>query len=392
LRRPRLEVAHIFRAHGEAYRHRHPLGDLERRVMHRIKTCRTAVLGGHVDVCHRCGHHAISYNSCRDRHCPKCQCLRQARWVTQRMERVLPTPHFHAVFTVPQELKPLALHNRVRFFEILFAAASRTLLALGHDPRRLGGLLGITAVLHTWSRTLDFHPHLHCIVTGGGLALDGRRWVAAPGRGRFLFPVKVMATLFRAKLLAALVRAHRRGELQFSGSCAHLADPAAFARLKDDLFGKPWVVYCKPPFGGARQVFHYLGRYTHRVGISNQRLIAIGPNGVTFATKNGEHTTLPPDEFIRRFLLHVLPAGFVKIRHYGLLAASRVHRQLAEARHLLEPARDTEPSSAQPVVTTWRDLFRDLTGVDLTRCRACGRGTVIRHPLPSAALDPPDTS
>jgi hypothetical protein len=362
--------------------------------MHHIETCRTAVLGGHVDACHNCGHREISYNSCRDRHCPKCQCLRQARWVTQRMERVLPTHHFHAVFTVPQELKPLALHNRVRFFELLFAAASRTLLALGRDPRRLGGLLGITAVLHTWSRSLDFHPHLHCIVTGGGLALDGRRWVAAPGRGRFLFPVKVMATLFRAKLLVALARAHRRGELQFAGSCAHLADPAAFARLKDDLYRKPWVVYCKPPFGGATQVFRYLGRYTHRVGISNQRLIAIGPRGVTFATKNGQHITLPPDEFIRRFLLHVLPAGFVKIRHYGLLAASRVHHQLAVARRLLEPARDTEASSDPPVLTTWRDLFRDLTGVDLTRCPVCGLRTVVRLSLTIASLDPPppDTS
>lgn len=364
--------------------------------MHQIETCRTAVRGGHLDVCHACGHAEISYNSCRDRHCPKCQCLRQARWVAQRMERVLPTHHFHVVFTVPQELKPLALHNRQRFFEILFAAASRTLLALGRDPRRLGGLLGVTAVLHTWSRTLAFHPHLHCIVTGGGLAPDGTRWVAAHRRGRFLFPVTVVARLFRGKLLAALTRARRRGELQFVGSCAPLADPAAFARLQHDLYGKPWVVYCKPPFGGAQQVFHYLGRYTHRVGISNQRLIALDPHGVTFATKNGERATLPPDEFIRRFLLHVLPAGFVKIRHYGLLAPAHVHRQLAQARGLLEPTTDSEPSLAASThhlaPFTWGDLLRDLTGIDLTRCRACGRGTMIRYPLSVAHAPPPDTS
>ncbi|MGQ0651959.1 MAG: IS91 family transposase [Betaproteobacteria bacterium] len=386
-RRPRLEVAHIFRAHGEAYRHRHQLGDLERRVMHRIETCRTAVLGGHLDVCSACGHTAISYNSCRDRHCPKCQCLRQARWMAARMERVLPTHHFHVVFTVPQELKPLALHNRVRFFKILFAAAARTLLALGHDPRRIGGLLGVTAVLHTWTRTLAFHPHLHCIVTGGGLAPDGTRWVAAPGHGRFLFPVKVVARLFRGKLLAALARARQRGQLHFVGSCAHLADPAAFARLQDDLYGKDWVVYCKPPFGGAGQVFHYLGRYTHRVGISNQRLITMDPRGITFATKNGERATLAPDEFIRRFLLHVLPAGFVKIRHYGLLAPAHVHRDLAQARRLLEPAPDSRPTPATPE-DSWRRLFLDLTGIDLTRCPTCG-GAIVRHPLPLAASGVP---
>jgi hypothetical protein len=397
-RRPRLEVAHLFRAHGEAYRHRHPLGDLERRVMHHIETCRTAVLGGHLDVCDACGHSAISYNSCRDRHCPKCQCLRQARWGAQRMERVLPTHHFHVVFTVPQELKPLALHNRVRFFELLFAAASRTLLELGRDPRRLGARLGVTAVLHTWTRTLSFHPHVHCIVTGGGLAPEGTGWVAAPGRGRYLFPVAVMARLFRGKLLAALTRARQRGQLRFAGPCAHLADPVAFARLQDDLYRKPWVVYCKPPFGGAPQVFKYLGRYTHRVGISNQRLIALDDRGITFATNNGERITLPADEFIRRFLLHVLPAGFVKIRHYGLLAPAHVSGRLAQARHLLTPtsAPDSPPASAartdDPAPPTWRRLFRDLTGIDLTRCRACGRGTLIRHALPVASPHAPPSA
>jgi hypothetical protein len=401
-RRPRFEVADIFRAHGEVYRQSHAIGDLDRRVMRDIQTCRTAVLGGHLDVCDTCGDARPAYNSCRNRHCPKCLCLRQAKWVAERMERVLPTHHFHVVFTVPQELKPLALRNRVRFFDLLFAAASATLLQLGHDPNRLGGLLGVTAVLHTWTRALTFHPHLHCVVTGGALGPDGTRWVAAPGRGRYLFPVKVIAALFRGKLLAGLRRARERGHLDFDGSCAHLADPAAFARLLHDLSTKPWVVYCKPPFAGAEHVFSYLGRYTHRVAISNQRLIAVDDRGVTFRTRGEGTATLAPQEFIRRFLLHVLPRGFVKIRHFGLLAPANVNTKLAAARRLLEPQPLADappaPPAAAPAITAlvtlaanagepapippWRELFLRLTGIDLARCRVCGQGTVIRRPLP----------
>jgi hypothetical protein len=323
------------------------------------------------------------------------------------MERVLPTHHFHVVFTVPQELKPLALRNRVRFFDILFDAASRTLLELGHDPKRLGALLGITAVLHTWTRSLTFHPHLHCIVTGGGLAPDGTRWIDADGRGRYLFPVKVMARLFRGKLLAALSRARDRGHLVFDGACASLADPAAFARLKNDLFNKDWVVYCKPPFGGAEHVFKYLGRYTHRVGISNQRLIAVDERGVTFATKGSQTATLAPQEFIRRFLLHVLPSGFVKIRHFGMLSPGNVNTKLAAARRLLQPPPDAGRGSlaAVPALTAlvalahdtgepppapaWRDLLLQLTGIDLARCPVCRRGTLVRHPLPTGFTPTP---
>ena len=427
-RRPPLEVADIFRAHGEAYRHSHVLTDAQRRVMHDIQTCRTAALGGHVDVCDTCGDARISYNSCRNRHCPKCQCLRQARWVAQRMERVLPTQHFHVVFTVPQELKSLALRNRARFFDLLFDAAFRTLLELGQDPKRLGGLLGITAVLHTWTRSLAFHPHLHCIVTGGGLSADGTRWVAADrGRSRYLFPFEVMASLFRGKLLAALADAVACGQLALDGACAHLADPVVFARLKDQLYRMDWVVYCKRPFGGAEQVFKYLGRYTHRVGISNQRLISVDKRGVTFFTKHGATDTLAPDEFIRRFLLHVLPKGFVKIRHSGLLAPGNVNTRLQAARRLLEPAPAPAPlvapqpdtqarltaisapttvaalagkTEAPQPAASWRELFFKLTGIDLTRCRVCGTGTVIRHRLPPRTSLPslvsprmaPDTS
>lgn len=404
--RPHLEVADIFRAHGEAYRQNHVLTDAMRRVMRDIETCRTAVLGGHVDVCDTCGDARVSYNSCRNRHCPKCQCLRQAKWVTQRMERVLPTRHFHVVFTVPHELKPLALCNQARFFDMLFAAASATLLELGMDPKRLGGLLGVTAVLHTWTRSLDFHPHLHCIVTGGGLSADGTRWVSVRGRGRYLFPVGVMSALFRGKLLAALTRAWKRGELELRGSCAQLADPATFTRLRDQLYRTDWVVYCKPPFGGAEQVFKYLGRYTHRVGISNQRLICMDERGITFFTRQGATATLAPQEFIRRFLLHVLPNGFVKIRHFGLLAPGNVNTKLEAARRLLMPAPDPLPAPQPDPKTTlavipalialvaaayaagepppppaWIDLFFRLTGIDLTRCRVCGKGSVVRHPL-----------
>jgi len=377
--------------------------------MRDIETCRTAVLGGHLDVCDTCGDARPAYNSCRNRHCPKCQCLRQAKWVADRMERVLPTRHFHVVFTVPEEMKPLALRNKIRFFEILFAAASRTLLQLGLDPERCGALLGITAVLHTWTRKLGFHPHLHCIVTGGVLSPDGTRWISVRGKGDFLFPVAVIRALFRGKLLAALTRARERGQLEFDGACADLADPAAFARWRDALYKKDWVVYCKPPFGGAEQVFKYLGRYTHRVGISNQRLRSLDERGVTFATKNGAAVTLAPAEFIRRFLLHVLPRGFVKIRHFGLLAPANVNGKLVVARRRLVPTADPRaPLAAAPAIAAlvalavdtaesppspqWRDLFRELTGIDLGRCSVCGQGNIVRLPLPVGTSQPPPFS
>jgi len=400
----RLEVADIFRAHGQAYRELHPLSGAQRRVMRDIETCRTAVRAGHADVCQSCGHAQVSYNSCRNRHCPKCQCLSQAKWVADRMERVLPAPHFHVVFTVPEELKPIALRNRERFFDLLFEAASRTLLELGRDRKRLGALLGVTAVLHTWTRALTFHPHVHCIVTGGGLSDDESRWVSSR-KQRYLFPVKVMSRLFRGKLMDALWRARERGQLDFTGWAAHLADPARFATLQQDLYQKDWVVYCKPPFAGPEQVFKYLGRYTHRVGISNQRLIALDERGVTFHTKGTATLTLSAQEFIRRFLLHVLPRRFVKIRHFGLLAPSHVNTQLARARQLLDdpppspdaphpaiaaitvPLQQAVATGEPPPIPAWRRLFLALTGIDLGRCSACGSSNVIRRPLTTMPLD-----
>ncbi len=393
--RPRLEVADIFRLHGEAYRKTHPLTGQRRKVMRAIETCRTAALGGHLDVCPQCGDARPAYNSCRNRHCPKCQALRQAKWIQERQKRILPTHHFHVVFTIPEQLKPLARRNRARFFALLFEAAANSLLQLGADPRRLGGQLGITAVLHTWTRDLRFHPHIHCVVTGGGLNEVGDRWIAA--RRRYLFPAKVLSRLFRGKLLAAIERARRLGELH----CPELTDPKTFARFKDALYKKNWVVYSKAPFGGPREVFNYLGRYTHRVAISNQRLLSMNEDGIRFVTRGSKTATLVPEQFIDRFLQHVLPKRFVKIRHFGLLAAGNVNSRLEIARRLLPSDRPAVPPLViallalfaalsplpAPAMMNWRERLLLLTGVDPMRCPVCG-AIKMRLPLPSSpALD-----
>jgi hypothetical protein len=367
-------VADIFRAHGERYRAGHVLAPEQARAMRAIEVCRTAALGGHLDRCDSCEYEAPSYNSCRNRHCPKCQSLAQAQWVEQRMKYILPTVYFHVVFTLPGELQALALRNRKLIFDLLFAAVSATLLELAGD--RLGAILGITTVLHTWTRDLRYHPHLHCIVTGGGLAQDGSRWVGVEAK-RFLFPVRVLSRLFRGKFLAALRRAEARGLLDLGGP-GESAAVAGFDQLVDKLYRKDWVVYAKRPFGGPEQVYRYLGRYTHRVGISNHRLLAMDERGVRFGTRNGKTATLLPEEFIRRFLLHVLPTGFVKIRHYGLMASANLAK-LDKARRLLgqEPAPETEADGA----AGFRDQMLAGTGVDVLRCPRCKTGTLIRHPL-----------
>jgi len=363
--------------------------------MRAIERCRTEALGGHLDVCLECGFERPAYNSCRNRHCPKCQSLAQARWIEQRLEHILPSHYFHVVFTLPSELRPLVRANRVRLFDLLFASASRTLLELGDDPKRLGGRLGITIVLHTWTRELTFHPHLHCIVTGGGLAPTGETWV--PCSRRYLFPVLVLGALFRGKLLAGLRRLRDQGLLQYSGAAAPLADDVAFSQLLDRLYKTSWVVYAKRPFAGPEHVFRYLGRYTHRVGISNHRLQAFDEHGVRFATKGGKSVTLAPLDFIRRFLDHVLPAGFTKIRHFGLHAASNVNTKLENARQLLT-VENKAPPPTQPAApetplepSTWQELLLELTGIDLTRCPNCNY-PLSRRSLPRAAPAPQDTS
>jgi hypothetical protein len=404
--RPRFEVADIVRDHGEAYLRRHPVTADQRRVLRDIASCRTAVLGGHVDVCAACGFERPSYNSCRNRHCPKCQSLSQAKWIAERQARVLPTHYFHVVFTLPAELRALALCNRDRVFDLLFQCAAQALLTLGHDPKRLGALIGITAVLHTWSRDLGFHPHLHCIVTGGGLSLDGTRWVE--GRRGYLFPVRVLGKLFRGKMLDALRDAYDAGELVLEGGAAALHDVVAFADMIDALYKKAWVVYAKPPFGGAAQVIAYLGRYTHRVGLSNHRLLGMDERGVRFRTRGDKTVTLSADEFLRRFLLHVLPKGFVKIRHYGLMAASHATTTLEVARQRIAMAATASTPTAQDDASTgddrveardWRARLEILTGIDLSACPRCGLHTMQRLPLASvpnpathAAPNPPDTS
>jgi hypothetical protein len=368
--------------------------------MRAIAVCRTPVLGGRVEVCDRCGHQEVFYGSCRNRHCPTCQSLSQAKWIEGRMERLLPTDYFHVVFTVPDDLlNGLILRNRELVFRLLFQAGSQTLLQLGADPKRLGAQLGVTCVLHTWTRDLRFHAHLHCIVTGGGLHADGDRWVRA--RQGYLFPAKVLGKLFRGKLMSSLVAARKAGDLDLPDE---LRAPKDFARLKDRLYQKNWIAYCKKPFAGPEQVFGYLGRYTHRVGISNHRLLRLDDQGVHFRTRGEATATLSPGDFIHRFLQHVLPARFVKIRHYGLMASGNATTRLEVARRLLEAERPEVPlaiaalaavllatHSPQPTpLEDWRARLKRLTGLDLSRCPVCAAGTMISTPLARKAPD--DTS
>ena len=374
---PALDVATIVRAHGAAVRQQQALSREQRQALRAIAVCRTPALGGHLDVCPRCGFERPAYHSCRNRHCPKCQSLAQARWIEQRMARVLDVDYFHVVFTLPAALRPLALAHRRLVFALLLRAAAQTLLTLGHDPKRLGAELGITAVLHTWTRELEFHPHVHCIVTAGGLTADRGGW--RPARQRHLFPVRVLGALFRGKVLAALQRRVARGELAS-------ADPVAMRRTLGALYHTPWLVYVKRPFGGAQRLFQYLGRYTHRVGLSNQRLVAVTPDAVTFRTKHGRTATLHPEEFLRRLLLHVLPAGFVKIRHSGLFAPRQVPTTLPIARRLLADRPQTTPSAAP---SPWPSLLQRLTGIDLTRCPRCDRSPLDRRVLVPYAPRPP---
>jgi len=375
--RPRHEVADIFRAHGEEYRATHVLTPQQRQVMRDIETCRTAVLGGHLEVCLDCGDETQAYNSCNNRHCPKCQALAQARWLAKRQRRILPTAYFHVVFTLPAELRPLARRNPKRLYGLMFQAASQTLLTLGRDPQRLGALIGITAVLHTWRRDLGFHPHLHCIVTGGGLALDEDRWVE--GNAEYLFPRKVMASLFRGKLLDGITRAHQRDPLLLTDD---LDRPGAFEQMRSKLYSTDWQVYAKRPFAGAQQVFDYLGRYTHRVGLSNRRILEHTAHRVTIATRGDGAASMHPHEFIRRFLMHVVPKGFVKIRHYGLLASSNVNTKLVVARRLLGvDDRDHEDGDSPEGLDDWHELMLAITGIDVRACPVCGSTRRIRIPL-----------
>jgi hypothetical protein len=344
--RASVEVADIFRVAGPAYRTAHAghLSLAQFKVMLAIEHCRTAALGGHVEACEDCGHSRIAYNSCRNRHCPKCQGAAARTWLAEREADLLPVGYFHVVFTLPAEVAGIAFQNKALLYDLLFRAASETMLTIAADPRHLGARVGITAVLHTWGSAMTHHPHVHMIVPGGGIALDGKRWVSS--RPAFLLPVRVLGKLFRRLFLTRLIALHDAGRLAFVGSMAHLADRRAFLRHLSRVRKKRWVVYAKPPFAGPEAVLAYLSRYTHRVAISNRRIIRFDESDVTFrykdyrrpGTDRQQVMTLATDEFIRRFLLHVLPRGFHRIRHYGLLASSSRKTSLALARELLAAA------------------------------------------------------
>ena len=353
--RPALEVADIFRDHGPAWRQANAghvsLGQL--KVMTAIERCRTAALGGHVERCEDCAYTTIAYNSCRNRHCPKCQGAAAREWLAEREAELLPVPYFHVVFTLPARIAAIAYQNKAVVYDLLFKASSEAVLTIAADPKHLGARIGITAVLHTWGATMTHHPHVHMIVPGGGIALDGKRWLSC--QPRFLLPVPVLTKLFQGRMLAKLLAAHKAGRLKFFGQYAHLAERKAFAAYLAPLRRITWYVYSKPPFGGPKAVLAYLARYTHRVAISNRRLIAFDENGVTFRYKDYradgraqcKRMTLATDEFIRRFLIHVLPKGFHRIRHYGLFARPSCADNIARARELLAvPEPQGEPADA----------------------------------------------
>jgi hypothetical protein len=388
--RPVLEVADIFRHHGAAYR-ADQAGSLsrgQRRVMAAIEACRTPALGGHVERCEDCGETRIAYNSCRNRHCPKCQGLARAQWLADRQAELLPVPYFHVVFTMPAPIAAIALQNKAAVYDILFKAAAETVRTIAADPKHLGAETGMIAVLHTWGQTLVHHPHLHCIVPGGGLSPEGS-WVAC--RSGFFLSVRVLSRLFRRLFLERLDAAFAAGALGFFGDLASLAEPVAFAAHLRPLRRSEWVVYAKRPFGGAQQVPDYLGRYTHRVAIANSRLLELSDGQVRFRWKDYRHhdkpkvMTLDAGEFIRRFLLHVLPDGFRRIRHFGFLANGHRTAKLATIRTLLDvPAPDLAVAP-----TTYRERYARLTGRSLDICPCCGGrmveiATLVRSPAPVA--------
>jgi hypothetical protein len=371
--RPSLEVADIFRQYAESYLTHHSASPQQRRVMRDIQACRTAVLGGHVEQCDRCGHQAISYNSCRNRHCPKCQGPARARWLDARADELLPVPYFHVVFTLPGILAPLALQNPVGVYDLLLQSVAATLLEVAANPRRLGARIGFLTVLHTWGQNLMHHPHVHCVVPAGGLSPDGTNWVS--GRADFFLPVRVLSRVFRGKFIGGLKAAFDDGALQFHGRLKPLATAAAMERLLDQSVRNEWVVYVKPPFGGPAQVLKYLARYTHRVAISNRRLLALENDKVTFSWKDYAQgnkpsvMTLDAAEFIRRFLMHVMPRSFVRIRYYGFMANRRRAENLRRCWQLLCREKILETANLSETTRSAE------TGEDITACcPACQQG------------------
>ncbi len=372
-----LEVADIFRRHGPDYRNTHPMPLNRLRVMRAIETCRTADQGGHVDECENCGTKVISYNSCRNRHCPKCQFLKKEQWIEAREEDLLPIPYFHVVFTLPDILNPLVLRNQEILYGLLFKVVSETLMELAANPKHLGALIGFISILHTWGQNLMDHPHIHIIVPGGGLSLDGWKWKSC--KNDFFVHVKVMSKLFRGKFIAYLRQLRAENKLVYPGAVSHLASPGAFNALISDLFKKNWVVYCKPPFKETKDILDYLGRYTHRIAISNHRLVKMEDDKVSFRWRDyadnnkSKIMTVSADEFIRRFMLHVLPDRFVKIRHYGLLGNRCRREKLDKCRKLLGC---TNQIKAEEKPEAWQEALLRIAGIDVAKCPVCGERTM----------------
>jgi hypothetical protein len=379
--RPKLEVADVFRRYGEAYRQQHgaSMSVGQRRVMTAIEVCRTSVLGGHLERCDQCGYERNAFNSCRDRHCPKCQCLARAQWIEDRQTELLEVPYFHVVFTVPEEVAAIAYQNKEVVYGILFQTTAETLKTIAGDPKHLGAEIGFFAVLHTWGQNLQAHPHLHCVVPGGGLSPDGQRWI--PCGPRFFLPVRVLSSLFRRLFLESLQKAYDGGKLQFFAALEPLRERNAFDQLLARVKAYKWVVYAKRPFAGPQQVLDYVGRYTHRVAISNNRLLDIENGQVRFQWKDYRHgdqsktMTLSADEFIRRFLLHVLPDGFQRIRYYGFLGNRYRRDKLEQCRRLIGMPIPADQSNTPE--KDYRDRYEELTGRSLHQCPQCSLGRML---------------
>ncbi len=379
--RSRLEVAEVFQQYGQSYRQRYgpSLSPEQWRVMNAIERCRTAALGGHVDRCDQCGHEHISYNSCRNRHCPKCQNLKQLLWAEERRAELLPADYYHAVFTLPALLRPLALQNKKVVYDLLFRAVSRALLCIGADPKHLGAELGFVAVLHTWGQTLVHHPHVHCLIPGGGIAPDSERWIAC--KRRFFLSNRVLSRLFRRLFLEGLQHAYDQGQLKFHGDLTKHATPKAFRQLLGQSRSNDWVVHITPPFAGPETVVHYLARYTQRIAISNRRLLHMANGNVTFSYKDyntgaNKTMTLEAHEFIRRFLLHVLPNGFQRIRYYGFMANCHRKEKLERCHALLGQEQTKHETASEDA---GQDAFlKEVLKSDPTVCPVCQKGRLIR--------------
>jgi len=375
------EVADIFREFGPNYRKHHKLTKHMHRVMNAIERCRTSALGGHIDECNQCGHIKISYNSCRNRHCPKCQGLVREKWLLARGNDLLPVGYFHIVFTIPDDLNAFALRNQQQIYTLLFKASSETLMELGKDPKYLGAEIGHISILHTWGQNLMDHPHVHSIVPAGGLSLDGERWIHT--RKKFFIPIKVISRVYRGKFMAYFKEACQKGEIKFPGQLRRFGDSEELKVLVDTLYKKEWIVYCKEPFSNPMRVMEYLGRYTHRVAISNDRIINSQNGRVSFKWKDyADHNKhkimeLDGEEFIRRFLLHVLPLKFVKFRHYGILSNRSRKTKLTRCQDIFGIKREYQETIKQ----TWEELILQIKGIDIQACPVCNTGQMIRKEL-----------